>query len=113
LAQSFRQELAAAIRLVTVVVSPVPIAPVSIASVVRVGIHDARLGDHDRILLHDYGRWLYDHGLRSHHHRRWGSDDGDWQRQPKPDGNMHPARMGRERQDQAGDSQEGYYAQGS
>src|SRR5262249_45701185 len=100
MAQSSRQERAAAIRLVTVVVSPVPIAPIPIAAVVRIGIHDARPSNHDRGLLYNHGRWLHVHwcwlhvhGLRSNHDRRWGGNDSDRQRQPKPNGHMHPSRM--------------------
>jgi hypothetical protein len=114
--QIARQELSAAVRLVAVVVAPVsiapvPIAPVPIAPIVRVCIHDARLGNHDRRPGHNHGRWLHDHRCgphnyrpRSDYNRRWWGDNCDWQRQPKPNGNMYPSRVCRERQGQAGDS---------
>jgi len=65
----------------------VPIAPIPIAPVIRIRIHDARPSNHDRGLLYNYGRGLHEHrcglhehGLRSNHDRRWGGDDCDWQR---------------------------------
>jgi hypothetical protein len=85
-------------------------APIPIAPVVRVGIHDARPGNHDRGLLYNYGRWRHDYGLWSNHDRRWGGDDGNWQRQPKSNGDMHPSRVCRERQGKAGDGDKGHNA---
>ena len=82
-------------------VGPMPIAPMPMASVVWVCIHDARRGDHDR-------RWLHDYGTRSDYNRRWWGNDCHWQRQPKPNGNMHPSRMCRERQGKAGNSDAGH-----
>jgi len=117
MAQSSRQNLAAAIRLVAVIVSPVPIAPIPIAPVIRVGIHDARASNHNRGLLYNHGRGLHDHrcglhehGLRSKHDRRWGGDDCDWKRQSQSNGNMYPSRVRRERQGEAGDSDAGHHS---
>ena len=103
------QEPSAAVRLViVVVVSPVPI----IASVVWVPgvwvcIHYTRLGNHYRRLLHDHRCGLHDHGLWGDHDWRCGHNC-DWKWQPKPNGNMHPSRVCRERQGKACDSEEGH-----
>src|SRR5438105_12468599 len=109
MAQPSRQDLAAAIRLVAVIVSPMPIAPIPVAPIIRVGIHDARPSNHNRGLLYNHGRGLHDHrgglhehGLRNNHDRRWGSDDYDWKRQSQSNGNMYPSRVSRERQGEAG-----------
>src|SRR5262245_9932809 len=89
--QIARHELSAAIHLVAVVVAPVSWATVPIAPIVRVCIHDARLGNHDRRSRHNHGRWRHDHrrwphnhGPRNDYNWRWWGDDCDWQRQPKP-----------------------------
>jgi len=70
------------------VVSPGPIrAPVG--GIVPIGglcIHHQRSGNDDRRLLDDHG---------------CGGDD-DRDRQPEPQGDMHAARVGRERQGQGG-----------
>jgi hypothetical protein len=91
------------------VVSPGSIiAPViGIAPRVWRCIHHLRLGHDDHRWFND-GRGLDDDGRRRvHDSRRWGNDHGcggddDRDREPQPERDMDPARVGRERQSQGG-----------